>query len=86
MAANQHRGFLKGIRPAALLDSYQEWHALVEGFCEVLCPWPAKHQLTGQLLDDLTADHHYYMWGRALGILAWLTIGCVIKVMLFDAK
>ena len=86
MAANQHRGFLKGIRPAALLDSYQEWHALVEGFCEVLCPWPARHQLTGQLLDDLTADHHYYMSGRALGILAWLTIACVIKVMLSDAK
>lgn len=81
--ANQGRRFLKGIRPSVFLDCYQEWHALVEGFCEVLCPWPAKHQLTGQLLDDLKADHHYYMTGRGLGILGWLTIGCVIKVVLF---
>ena len=73
----------KWFNPRNFLDTYQEWHALVEGFCEVMCPWPARHPLTGQLLDDLQADHHYYMFGRALGILAWLTIGCVIKVLLF---
>jgi len=83
MATNHDRGFMKGIIPSTFLDCYQEWHALVEGFCEALCPWPARHQLTGQLLEDLRADHHYYMWGRALGILAWVTIGCVIKVVLF---
>ena len=77
------RGFLKGIRPRNFLDCYQEWHALVEGFCEVLCPWPPRHPLTGQLLADLQADHHYYMSGRALGILAWLTTCCVMKSILF---
>ena len=72
---SHHTGFLKGIRPSAFLDCYQEWHALVEGFCEVLCPWPAKHEPNDELLADLRADHHYYMLGRALGTSAWLTIG-----------
>jgi hypothetical protein len=80
---NSDRGFLKGINISAFLSCYQEWHALVEGFCEVLCPWPARHQLSGELLNDLTADHHYYTLGRALGILAWLTIGCIIKEVFF---
>jgi hypothetical protein len=76
------RGFLKGIRPLAFLDCYQEWHALVEGFCEVLCPWPARHGLSGQLLNDLKKDHHYYMFGRALGILAWLIIATIFISLL----
>jgi hypothetical protein len=76
-------GFLSGIKPSTFLSTHEEWHALVEGFCEVLCPWPAKSELSQQLLDDLKADHHYYMLGRALGILAWLTIGCIIKEVFF---
>ena len=80
---NQDRGFLKGIRLSAFLDSYQEWHALVEGFCEVLCPWPARHRLSGQLLEDLKKDHHYYVFGRALGVIAWFIIAKIIKVVFF---
>jgi hypothetical protein len=75
--------FLKGVKPSAFMDVYQEWHAFVEGFCEVLCPWPPRHRLTGELLTDLQRDHHYYMFGRALGILAWLAIFSIIKAMFF---
>lgn len=82
-STNSDRGFLKGIRLSAFLDSYQEWHALVEGFSEVLCPWPARHKLSRKLLNELKADHHYYMFGRALGILGWLSICGIIKLMLF---
>ena len=74
---------LKGIRLSAFLDCYQEWHTLVEGFCEVLCPWPAKHKLSGKLLDDLIAEHHYYMLGRALGVGGWLVICCIVKEVFF---
>jgi len=80
---NSDRGFLNGIRITAFLDCYQEWHAFVEGLCEVLCPWPAKHKLSGQLLNDLKKDHHYYVLGRATGVIAWLTICCVIKEIFF---
>jgi hypothetical protein len=76
-------GFLKGIRLSAFLDCYQEWHALVEGFSEVLCPWPARHQLSGELLTDLRKDHHYYMFGRALGVIAWLIIAKIVQEAFF---
>lgn len=83
MATNFNRGFLKGIRFSTFLDCYQEWHALVEGFCEVLCPWPARHQPNDELLNDLKADHHYYVLGRALGVIAWLIIAIIIKEVFF---
>jgi hypothetical protein len=74
---------LKGIRLSAFLDCYQEWHALVEGFCEVLCPWPPRHKLSGQLLDDLKKDHHYYVFGRVLGVIAWLIIATIVQEAFF---
>jgi len=74
-------GFLKGIRPSAFLDCYQEWHALVEGFCEVLCPWPARQKISRNLSNDLRGDHHYYMFGRALGVIAWLIIAKLIQIL-----
>ena len=71
--------FLKGIKPSTFLSTHQEWHAFVEGFCEILCPWPAKHQLSAQLLKELKADHHYYTFGRAIGVIAWLIIAKIIQ-------
>ena len=80
---DEDRGFLKGIDIKAFLDVYQEWHTFVEGFCEVLCPWPAKHKLSGQLLDDLKGDHHYYAFGRATGVIVWLIIAKIIQEAFF---
>jgi hypothetical protein len=60
-------------------DTCQEWHAFVEGFCEVLCPWPARHKLSGKLLEDLKGEHHYYVFGRAMGVIAWLIIAKIIQ-------
>jgi hypothetical protein len=76
-------GFLKGINPSAFIDTYQEWHAFVEGFCEVLCPWPSRYQLSQELLKELRAEHHYYAFGRALGVIAWLIIAKIIKEAFF---
>ena len=71
--------FLKGIKPSTFLSTHEEWHAFVEGLCEVLCPWPAKYQLSGKLLNELREDHHYYVFGRALGVIAWLIIAKIIQ-------
>ena len=73
-------GFLKGIRPSAFIDCYEEWHALIEGFCEALCPWPARHKISHKLSNDLRGDHHYYMFGRALGVIAWLIIAKLVHI------
>ena len=75
--------FLKGIRLSTFLSTPEEWHAFVEGLCEVLCPWPAKHKLSGALLNDLRGDHHYYMFGRAIGVIAWLIIAKIIQEAFF---
>lgn len=77
------KGFFSWFHLSNLMDTYQEWHAFVEGFCEVLCPWPARHQLTGELLKDLDGEHHYYVSGRALGVIAWLIIATIIKEAFF---
>jgi hypothetical protein len=75
----------KTFGPEGLFSSGQEGHAFLIGFSEVICPWkprwdmPANYQANGNPLQE----YHYYMWGRAVGILFWLTIGCVIKATLF---
>jgi len=80
---NSDRGFLKGLNIHAFLDCHQEWHALVEGFCEVICPWPPIHKPAQKLAQDIVNEYHYYMFGRALGICGWFTICCVIKEVFF---
>jgi len=79
MSYGNPKGFLKGLEFRHFLDTHEEWHAFVEGLCEVLCPWPAKHKLSGALLNDLRGDHHYYMFGRAIGVIAWLIIAKIIQ-------
>lgn len=77
-------GFLRGININSFIDSVAEWHALVQGFCEVLCPWPPRYKmLKPELLFEIASEHHYYMFGRALGITAWLGIAILIKEVFF---
>ena len=77
------KGFLKGLEIRHFLDTHQEWHALVIGFCEVLCPWPARYQPSEKLLNDLKGEHHYYVFGRAMGVIAWLIIAKIIQEAFF---
>jgi hypothetical protein len=74
--------FFGWLNLANFFDVYQEWHAFVEGFFEVLCPWPARYGPSQDLLNDLKGEHHYYMFGRALGVIAWLIIAIIIKEVL----
>jgi len=75
-------GFLKGIRLSAFLDTYQEWHAFVEGLCEVLCPWPPRYKsVHKKLLKQIASEYHYYMFGRALAVIAWLIIAKLIHIV-----
>lgn len=85
--------FLKGIRFSTFLSTYQEWHAFVIGFCEVLCPWPPRHKpmhaglwVPKELRKQIASEYHYYMFGRAIGVIAWLiiapiTIGIIGKII-----
>ena len=80
------KGFpiLSGLKLRHFLDTTAEVHALTQGFCEVLCPWPARHPLMSrQRTKEVQHEHHYYMLGRVLAVLAWLTISCIIREVLF---
>ena len=64
------------------LNSYAEWHALVQGFCEVICPWPARWRVPSPaLLEEIMDEHHYYMTGRALGVLGLIGLAKLVQVL-----
>jgi len=52
-----------------------EWHSIVQGFAEVLCPWPPRHkEMHNDLLNEIKDEHHYYVAGRVGGALLLLRI------------
>lgn len=66
------------------MNTEGEVHSFTIGICEVVCPWPPRHKdLSKKLRKQLKGEHHYYMLGRAVGIVAWVIIGCVIKQVCF---
>ena len=76
--------FLKGIRLSTFLSTPEEWHAFVEGLCEVICPWPPRHKsMHKELRKQIASEYHYYMFGRAIGVIAWLIIAKIIKRVFF---
>lgn len=60
--------------PLGLFDDPGEGHAFLIGFFEVLCPWPARTWLSGERLNELLSEYHYYMAGRGLGFPVLLLI------------
>ena len=66
------------------MNTLDEWHSFVIGWCEVLCIWPPQHPEPSHLLDAaLRSEHHYYLFGRAIGVLTWLGIGfCIWRFLI----
>jgi len=76
--------FLKGVKPSTFLSTPEEWHAFVIGFCEVLCPWPPRHKpMHRDLRKQIASEYHYYQFGRAIGVIAWLIIAKIIQEAFF---
>jgi hypothetical protein len=65
----------KGIKLGTFLSTPEEWHSLVIGFFEVLCPWPPRIKLLTPVNKYLQGEYHYYLTGRGAGFIALL---CVI--------
>jgi len=64
----------------SFMNTPDEFHAFVIGLCEVLCPWPPRNQLpirNSQL--TIAEEYHYYLFGRAMGVIAWLIIAKIIQ-------
>ena len=86
--------FLKGIIPSTFLSTHEEWHVFVNGFCEVLCPWPPRVRIPSPSMGEgqgegdklnrtIHAEYHYYMFGRAIGVITWLIIAKIIQEVFF---
>ena len=66
--SNRMLKIIKNLDPRTFLDTYEEWHAFIIGFCEAMCPW--KPRIEPTKLQYLQAEWHYYVFGRALGFMA----------------
>jgi len=75
------RTFFKGIVLKELFSTGEEWHAFLVGFFEVLCPWPSSQPMQSKYYDSIAKEHHYYLAGRASGVLAWIAIAKLIEVI-----
>jgi len=76
------RTFFKGIVLKELFSTGEEWHAFLIGFFEILCPLPARHHMSEDYGHrTLNIEHHYYLGGRASGVLAWIAIARLIQVI-----
>ena len=68
----------KGLR--TFLSTGEEWHAFVIGFCEILCPRKPRNRVISQEIGEaLKSEYHYYVVGRALGVIAWILLAKVIQ-------
>ena len=64
------------------MNTYQEWHAFVEGFCETFCFWRANYEPSKELLKHLKSEHHYYVFGRVVGFISVVGLALlVVKIL-----
>jgi hypothetical protein len=73
---------------STILSTSEERHAFAIGLCEVLCPWPPQCHCDRALSamsarEAISQEYHYYLAGRALGVIAWLIIAKIIQELFF---
>ena len=69
-------------RFSEFLNSIDEWHAFSVGFCEVICPW--KPRISASMAQlYIQEEFHYYMFGRAVGLLGLIGIAKLVQVIFF---
>ena len=60
--------------PWSFCNTPEEYHALVIGWAEAACPWPARYRCTKEAEYTPTKEYHYYAFGRVLGFLTLVGI------------
>jgi len=76
----------KGIKPKTFLSTPEERHAFLIGYFESVCPWPAARPICKESKNEIKGEYHYYLAGRAIGLIALLFIlfgiACLVKEVL----
>lgn len=65
------------------MNTYDEWHATVIGFCEVIAFTKPRFPSSTAQQGYLQEEYHYYVFGRAVGVLAWIGLAFLVKWMFF---
>jgi len=67
----------KTFGPDGLFSSGAEGHAFLIGICEVVAFTRARYDMPADYQADgkpLTAEYHYYSFGRAMGVILWIVL------------
>lgn len=66
----------KWFSPSEFMNTYEEFHAAVEGFCDgflFIIPWLRnKYKPSKQLALDICSEHHYYAPGVVFGLICFV--------------
>jgi len=57
-----------------LFDTYEEWHAFIIGFTELIPPWPAKLKPSRATRSYLHLEYHYYRAGRTTAFFVLIAL------------
>lgn len=72
------------IDPREFMNTTEELHAFTHGICEIICPWPPyRRSMSRARNEEFRAEYHYYLLGRAAGILAWFGLAVATKAIFF---
>ena len=63
-----------GIKPKTFLNTHQEWHAYLIGFCVGFCPWIPELIQSANLRKLIKGEEHYFVAGAVPGFIALLLI------------
>jgi hypothetical protein len=70
------------------MNTTDEFHVFIIGLCEIIAPWRAvtgKAKCGEGLLRTICNEYHYYVFGRAIGVIAWLIIALIIAIIVNEA-
>jgi len=56
------------------LNTGDEFHTAVIGYCEVMCPYPPVIACSEAVKEVAGKEYHYYAFGRAMGLISWVAI------------
>jgi hypothetical protein len=59
-------------RLKTFLNTADEWHAFIEGFCDIFFPFNKGYEPSNELKKAIQGEHHYYNGGRVVGFIAWV--------------
>ena len=76
--------WIKTFGPEGLFSSGQEGHAFLIGISETVAFWKPRHDVPEgyEANGNPFKEYHYYMFGRALGVVVWVGIIALLKVVI----